>query len=429
MSYSAPDFELSVGATENVWLPLDDLDLTDYQSIDLTQSIVKIVYKTESGAKRLLAKAVPSFATGPTGQNCLQATITVPASLSRLIDETGNELVVNCIFDIYVSGYRDIGQTIRDTSKDSRIKVPKAVRILRPESERDVEYAPILVVPITQSALSLFIRHDRVIYKSRFDNSDLDVKLYSDNDLVIQETVDGPLSSIVERDGKYYRWTLSTPSIISALSGLSPRLSPYQIMLDLVGAQPINVGSTGIWVITPSIAAALTELRMALQKSRLQNVIRALDYTDNDLLFYLQQGLALFNSFPPAITSFTGLNMQNAIRSHWLYASQVYAMMAQYMAENDLNFDLSGQQVSLNIDRKSGIDSTLSRLQEMLNSNLRPFKQLLVKSGVTGGDGNSSGQSSGRSIGTISVGNHPLLNPAYWSPANTSLRIRRIYGL
>lgn len=429
MSYSAPDFELAIGATENVWLPLDDLDLTDYQSIDLTQSLIKIVYKTESGAKRLLVKAVPSFATGPTGQNCLQATITVPSNIGRLIDETGNELIISCIFDLYVSAYKDIGQTIPDPTKNSRIKVQKAVRVFRPESERDIEYAPILVVPITQTAISLFIRHDRVIYKNRFDTSSLDIKLYSDNDLVVQETVAGPLSSIVERDGKYYRWTLSSPDVIAALSQLPPRLVPYQIMLDLTGTAPISMGTTGIWVITPSIYAALTELRMALQKSRLQNVIRALDYTDNDLLFYLQQGLALFNSFPPAITSFTGLNMQNAIRTHWIYASQIYAMMAQYMAENDLNFDLSGQQVSLNIDRKSGIDSTLSRLQDMLNSNLRPFKQLLVKSGVTGGDGNSSGQSSGRSIGTVSVGNHPLLNPAYWSPANTTQRIRRIYGL
>lgn len=431
--YSDSDFDLQLGVAENLWLPISDLDLSNLETVDLTRSTVRLVYKTDSGAKRLLVRLVPTTATDPEGRTSLLVSPTVPTDLGRLIDKQESSFPLSLIYDLTINAWLDPGHTIRDPNKDYRLKATRSGRAVLPESQQDIEQCPILLKPITATALGLGLRVDRRLSSEVLATHDLTIKLFKDNDQIAFDAIGGPLNSLIVRDNHYYRFSLAVPQVINQLDLESARLVPYTISLELFPSGGLGVtrsvlGTTGIWVITPSIAAAITELRMSLQKSRLQHVIKALDYSDADMLYYLQQGLSLFNAFPPTITAFTGLNMQGAIRTNWIYASQTYALMAQFMAENDLNFELSGQQVSLSIDRKSGIESQLGRLQEQLTNVLRPFKQLLAKSGVIGGDGNTTGVSSGRSQGNIMVGNHALLNSAFWSPVNQQQRLRRMLG-
>jgi hypothetical protein len=430
--YSESDFDLPLGSAENLWLPLSDLDLSNLETVDLTRSVAKLVYQTDSGAKRLLVRLVPSVATDPEGKTSLLVSPTIPTELGKLIDRQESYFPVSLVYDLTINSWHDSGHTVRAPEKDYRLKVTRAGRVVLPEDQHDIESCPILLKPITATNLGVGLRIDRKLSSDLLATSGLRIRLFKDNDTLAIDTIAGPLNSMVVRDSHYYRFNLPATQTIQQLDLEAARLVPYTLTLELIdgptSALRSVLGTTGIWVITPSIAQAITELRSSIQKSRLQYVIKALDYSDADLLYYLQQGLSMFNAFPPTITSFNGLNMQGAIRTNWIYASQIYALMAQFMAENDMNFELSGQQVSLTIDRKSGIESQLGRLQEQLTTVLRPFKQLLVKSGVIGGDGSSTGVSGGRSQGTLTVGNHALLNPAFWSPTNQQQRLRRMLG-
>jgi len=142
-----------------------------------------------------------------------------------------------------------------------------------------------------------------------------------------------------------------------------------------------------VWVITPSIISATSQLENFINKSRISNVIPELRYAISDLLLALSRGLETFNSLPPALSSFTGTNMQGVLLDSWLITSAINLLNMQYMAEGSLAFDFSGQSVSLNIDRTQYIESMLGRLESLVENQVKPLKKLLSKADITSGDG------------------------------------------
>ena len=185
------------------------------------------------------------------------------------------------------------------------------------------------------------------------------------------------------------------------------KLEPIMLMVDHM-QQGMLVPTTmtfKVWPITPQILVAASQLEDYINKARIQNVIPELDYTQTDLIQYLNRGLALFNSFLPHTTNFTGTNMQGIIMDAWLQCSAYYALGAQLQAEGALAFDFSGQSVSLNIDRTPAIESALGRVESALEQNVKPLKRLLAKAGVLDGDGSQGGMmiNGASHIGTLGV--------------------------
>lgn len=189
------------------------------------------------------------------------------------------------------------------------------------------------------------------------------------------------------------------------------KLEPIMLLVDHMkeGMLVPTTMTFKVWPITPQILVAASQLEDYINKARIQNVIPELDYTQTDLIQYLNRGLALFNSFPPHTTNFTGTNMQGIIMDAWLQCSAYYALGAQLQAEGALAFDFSGQSVSLNVDRTPAIESALGRVESALDQNVKPLKKLLAKAGVLDGDGSQGGQSinGANHLGTLGVLNAP----------------------
>lgn len=141
-----------------------------------------------------------------------------------------------------------------------------------------------------------------------------------------------------------------------------------------------------IYAVTPQIMLAAAHLEDFLNKSRVEQVIPELQYTDGDLMTYLERGLYMFNrvGYP---TGFSGTNMQGALFDCWLICSCYYALGAQLIAEGSLAFDFNGQGVSLNVDRTPALEGALGRIESQIDSQVVPLKKVLNTQGLTVGDG------------------------------------------
>jgi hypothetical protein len=151
-----------------------------------------------------------------------------------------------------------------------------------------------------------------------------------------------------------------------------------------------------LWLLTAQLFKTMLQLEAFINKSRIENVIPSLRYTNGDLVLYLERGLNYFNSlFKP--TSFTGLNMLGYLYEAHLLCSEYLILQAQLLAEGSLSFDFSGQSISLNVDRTPQLDAAVGRLDSLITASILPLKTELYKNGVTSGDG--------------SIGNSPVNNP------------------
>lgn len=228
------------------------------------------------------------------------------------------------------------------------------------------------------------------------------------------DDVNSGVSVVVHSD----KSMISIPAVVGAVNVLEP------LTLLVEHKTPSQVThktfTFKVWAVTPSVLSAASQLEDFINKARATNVIPELAYTQADLIQYLHRGLGMFNGFGPQLTSFTGMNMKGMILDGWLQCSQYYALASQLQAEGQMAFDFSGQAVSLNVDRTPSIESALGRVESMLQSQIKPMKQLLAKNGVTGGDGSAGGGmiSGPNHLGTLHVINAPTTKhyghrPAY----------------
>lgn len=198
------------------------------------------------------------------------------------------------------------------------------------------------------------------------------------------------------------RCTFTLPMQVPAAS-----LGAYMLRADHT---PAGTGSQRtytykLWAITPQIMKAMSFLEDFLNKSKVEQVIPELAYTDGDLLNYLERGLNLFNMIGGESTAFTGTNMQGVLFDAWVTCATYYALGSQLMAEGSLAYDFSGQGVSLSVDRTPQLDSALGRIEGVLDSRILPLKHTLWKQGFVTGDG-SAGKNllhNSQNIGTLGV--------------------------
>lgn len=211
--------------------------------------------------------------------------------------------------------------------------------------------------------------------------------------------------------------TLQKQNAIDRTSFMIPMVVPaasLQAYLVRVDHTPAGIGNKRtytykLWAVTPQIMMAMSFLEDYLNKSKVEQVIPELQYTDGDLINYLQRGLNLFNMIGSESTAFTGTNMQGVLFDAWLTCSCYYALGAQLMAEGSLAFDFSGQGVSLGVDRTPQLEGALGRVESQIEARIIPLKKSLFKQGVTSGDG-SVGRGlmhNSSNIGTLGIMNAP----------------------
>jgi len=176
---------------------------------------------------------------------------------------------------------------------------------------------------------------------------------------------------------------------VTTVRGLMSRLRPFNLILTITlanGSFTRQVFTT-LRIINPSILSAMQSLEMAINKANQVETIKGLQYRESDLLEALTRGLDYFNNVPPSLTSFTGIDMRGSLREGWLVCSSTRALRAQLQAEGLFNFDFSGQNVSLNVDRTAAVEAACTYYEGLIESEIRPLKMLLGKKGIINGDG------------------------------------------
>lgn len=189
------------------------------------------------------------------------------------------------------------------------------------------------------------------------------------------------------------------------------RLEPLGLMCEHMDSRTGSVSfhTRNMWLVTPQIMVAVNMLSNFVDKAKLEQTIPALEYSVADLVGCLYRGLTMFNSYPPHITGFTGINMQGALLDSWLVCSSWIALSTQMLAEGAHSFDFAGQDVNFNVDRTPSIESAIGRLDTQLENQVKPYKKLLAKTGNVTGDGSIGSQALvvGRAMGRTSILNSP----------------------
>ena len=208
----------------------------------------------------------------------------------------------------------------------------------------------------------------------------IDFAIYDNNDLLISSIA----TEFIQRDTQ----TVCTLPIFG-VPNLLPRLRPYSLIMTINLAQGTFTRQvfTVLRIINPSILAAMQSMEMMINKANQLETIKGLQYREADLLEALVRGLDYFNNVPPSLTSFTGVDMRGTIRECWLVCASIRALRAQLQSEGMFNFDFSGQNVSLNVDRTAAVEAACSHYESLVDSMIRPAKMLMSKKGVIGGDG------------------------------------------
>ena len=178
-----------------------------------------------------------------------------------------------------------------------------------------------------------------------------------------------------------------------------------------------------MWAVTPQILLAANFLEDFLNKSRIENTIPELQYTQGDLISYLERGLYLFNNAGHS-SSWNGLNMQGVLLDAWLTCSCYYALGAQLLAEGSLAFDFSGQGISLNVDRTPQLDAALGRIESSISDKVIPLKKQLAIQGLRSGDGSIGSRNLNvpSAKGMLGIINAPTTSLPYGMPVFTGRR-------
>jgi hypothetical protein len=172
-------------------------------------------------------------------------------------------------------------------------------------------------------------------------------------------------------------------------SALSPTLRPYQVVWKFYNtpAQVFRESST-LWIVNSSIIQAVEDVKSKVNKAR-QTLYGTADsqFPSTDIMKWLRRGMDAFNSSHGVLTGFTMTNAMGGVREFWLMYAEKMALDSQYLLEGEKAFNFSGAAISLDVDRTSFLDSMSSKIQGILDNEVKPFKQNLIIKGNSSGDG------------------------------------------
>jgi hypothetical protein len=132
-----------------------------------------------------------------------------------------------------------------------------------------------------------------------------------------------------------------------------------------------------ITAIGTGLLPLFTSLRMLIDKFQ-KRVGRLQAYEDSDLLEYISQGVRQTNLSYPT-TSWSMDQMPDDMQHFVLLAAGWYGLKAQSLLETDLDFQFSGQSVTLSVNRSAGLDAVAANMMEEFNKKIGPAKMAYVR--------------------------------------------------
>lgn len=239
------------------------------------------------------------------------------------------------------------------------------------------------------------------------------LEVYQDNRLIGS----APISNY-ERvsNGYYYAASIGT-------STMPVSLEAYNVIWNYSNAvDPSSVYSESaqLWIINPSIANAIKDMKAKINKARTTLYGTSdLIFPDEVIMTWLRRGMDMFNGYSGVFTNINMTNAKGGVREYWLMCSEVAALQSQELAEGEKQFDFQGAAISLSVDHAAAYGQLADKIQSRLDSELKPLKQNLIIKGHTSGDGSSDTSRLGRgAIGCVGI----TITPASpWGPFRSGM--------
>jgi hypothetical protein len=132
-----------------------------------------------------------------------------------------------------------------------------------------------------------------------------------------------------------------------------------------------------VTAIHTNLLPLMLSLRMLIDKFQ-KKLGRLQAYEDSDLLEYITEGVRQVNMSHPA-TSFPISAMPDELLGLVLLGAGWYGLKSQSILETDLDFNFSGQSVTLSVSRAAALDSSAAAMMEQFNKQITPVKMAIVR--------------------------------------------------
>lgn len=203
--------------------------------------------------------------------------------------------------------------------------------------------------------------------------------------------------------GFYYQALFDTTPV-------QARLDPYIISWkykNQIG--PTNRDTGQVYVVNASIMRAVKSIESMVMKAK-TTMLGFQDelFTVTGIVGMLSRGRDAFNGASGLITQFTMVNADSFIREYWIRYTEVACLEAQYLLEGEKAFNMTGQTISLDIDRTQYYQSLAQEIKTALDNDVKNLKANLIKKGLSGGDGSLLGLGAHGSTGSIGVSMSPV---------------------
>jgi len=283
--------------------------------------------------------------------------------------------------------FNDKGQGMELSADHSRYRIEWFIVTAENFQVREVDEFDVRDHAVTQSKsrelkyLTMAGDPLRILYRDTVLPYKVTMRLYlrGSNGALCEEVFDS--SQPVGSQGNV-RWAKDGDSYViyyDIAEGNTQANTAYVILWTIMET-PFSVPETEHQIITAISINALpliTSLRMLIDRFQ-KRLGRVQAFEDSDLLEYISQGLRLVNLGYPT-TNYPLDSMPDILMSLVLLAAGWYGLQAQSLLENDLQFNFSGQSVTLSVDRQSGLDAVAGRMMEMFNTQIGPAKLSLVR--------------------------------------------------
>ena len=174
----------------------------------------------------------------------------------------------------------------------------------------------------------------------------------------------------VERDNFFVYFT-DTPALPRGEYAAIWTIRDYPTSENAQEHQIIEVVSNSMMFLAKSVRMAIDKLQKRL------GIVSA--YTNADIIEYLHQGLNYVNGFFPP-TSYSEDTLPGPAAMYVVMAAIWWGLTAQRTLYAELNFDFSGQTVTLGYNPGADLDSIISNYKETLDTQLTRTKKTLVRS-------------------------------------------------
>lgn len=270
---------------------------------------------------------------------------------------------------------------------------------------------------ITGSVLrdSILVPHEELEYIIVGVNTPYNTVMYT------HPTIPNPAFRKKTSQGYEYRFDLGQPDLALAVK----YLEPVQLIIQYKApGEDVEVEVHPLYVLTGANANLVNSMQQYLDKARLTEIDPTLQWTTDEYLHYLNEGISYINAFGDPATYWTAGAYPSSLRMMLVYAACWHALNARYLAEGFNSFEFTGLNTQLTFNRTDFINTKMSELQGVLDARLPAARAAAVRAYGIGTAPADSGQISNAAAnsGVLGLSLGPTTNSYGFRNRNRLLR-------